>query len=197
MHLVTVQKLIMIRLQLGAQRRLVRLSLSLQPFVLVVVCTKTLFCLCCNVSFLYPLLLAHTKHHLVPSIHTGFQHPWGFSLPVWLSCLCFALPHAVTILGPFLTWASQSLLYSLVFLTLSSSVRCLSLLKDIGYWVNLLALSFVLVVQYLLSPYSWSLSEVMKPRPAHLPFWKSPILSERQLAYPKLQLSGFITYIQN
>lgn len=60
------------------------------------------------------------------------------------------------------------------------------------YWVSSLALSFMLIVQYLLSPYSWSPSEMMRSHPAHLPFWKSSILSERQLACPKLQSSGFI-----
>lgn len=78
------------------------------------------------------------------------------------------------------------------FLPLSASVRSLSLLIDVGYWVSFLALSLVVVVQYLLSPDSWSSSEVMRPHPARLPLWKAAVISERQLACPKPQLSGFI-----
>ena len=91
------------------------------------------------------------------------------------------------------TWASQSLLDGLVFLTSSPIVKSLSLWIDIGFWVSFLELCLVLVVQCLLSPYSWSSSKVMRLHPAHLPFWKAAILSERQPAYPKPQLSGFIT----
>lgn len=89
--------------------------------------------------------------HLIPSICSGFQ------------------PVSRTVSVPIHHHLK-------VCLAVGSSSHC-SVTLNILHWIQFLALSLAVVVQYLLSPYNQTSVEATGPCPATISFWKSAILS--------------------
>lgn len=106
---------------------------------------------CHSISFLYLLLHASMKLHLIPSICSGFQ-PVSRTVSV-------PIHHHLKVCP-----------------AVGSSSHC-SVTLNILHWIPFLALSLAVVVQYLLSPYNQTSVEATGPCPATISFWKSAILS--------------------